>query len=156
MPDKQLRQLLIKMLCEPNAHLMLKEIADGIPAKHYGTKPDGFSHSPWQLLEHLRLAQEDILKFSIDPDYESPDWPDGYWPENESPPENRAWKNSVESFLSDLEDMVGLIEDESLDLHKPFEHGDGQTLLREAILLIKHNSYHLGQLMMLRKYLNQM
>ncbi len=140
------------MLTEANAHAMFDQIIDGFPSKHYGTIPHGFTHSAWQLLEHLRIAQEDILDFSINPDYEARDWPADYWPESAAPKSTADWSKSVKTFRSDLKQMIELVQDESNDLNTPFAHGDGQTLLREAILLIKHNSYHLGQLMLLRKY----
>ncbi len=155
MPDNELRKQLVKMLKEPNAHLMFDKIVAGFPEEHYGTKKKGCSHTAWQLLEHLRLAQEDILDFCVNPDYESRDWPDDYWPKKSKPEQSVDWSKSVKAFKKDLQGMVDLIEDEVNDLFAPFEHGDGQTLLREAILLIKHNSYHLGQLMMLRKCLEQ-
>ena len=155
MSDYAVRQLITGMLTDPNAHLMLDKIIEGFPADHYGTIPDGFSHSAWQLLEHLRIAQEDILDFSINPDYEARDWPDDYWPKDPKPQSKSDWKKSVSAFNQDLGRMVGMLEDKSNDLFKPFEHGDGQTLLREAILLIKHNSYHFGQLMLLQKYFEE-
>jgi hypothetical protein len=152
MSNDAVREQLVTMLRASNAHPMLKEIVEGFPQEHRGTTPEEFNHSAWQLLEHLRLAQEDILKFSIDPKYESPPWPEGYWPEELAPREKAEWAASVEAFQKDLNSMVELVADPSNDLEEPFAHGDGQTLLREAILLIKHNSYHFGQLMILRRF----
>ncbi len=152
MSSDMLRDQLLTMLQASNAHPMLKEIVQDFPPEHYGTLPEGFNHSAWQLLEHLRLAQEDILKFSTDPNYESPPWPEGYWPKERAPKGEAQWSASVDDFQRDLEKMVKLVADESKDLQEPFAHGDGQTLLREAILLIKHNSYHFGQLMILLRF----
>lgn len=152
MSSDVVREQLISMLQASNAHPMLQEIVEEFPPEHYGTLPEGFNHSAWHLLEHLRLAQEDILRFSTDPNYESPPWPEGYWPKEPAPKGKAQWSASADAFQQDLERMIDLIADESKDLQKPFAHGDGQTLLREAILLIKHNSYHFGQLMLLRRY----
>lgn len=156
MSSDMVREQLTTMLQASNAHSMLEEIAEDFPQEHYGTLPEGFNHSAWQLLEHLRLAQEDILKFSIDPNYESPPWPEGYWPKVLAPRGKAEWAASVEAFQRDLKSMVSLVADPANDLEEPFAHGDGQTLLREAILLIKHNSYHFGQLMILRRYFENM
>ncbi len=152
MANDAVREQLTTMLKASNAHPMLKEILEDFPQEHRGSVPDGFSHSAWHLLEHLRLAQEDILKFSTDPEHKSPPWPEGYWPKDTAPKNEAAWSQSIEAFQRDLENMVSLLADPSNDLEKPFTHGSGQTLLREGILLIKHNSYHFGQLMMLRRY----
>ncbi|HKI82990.1 MAG TPA: DinB family protein [Candidatus Krumholzibacteria bacterium] len=152
MSSDMLRDQLLTMLQASNAHPMLKEIVQDFPPEHYGTLPEGFNHSAWQLLEHLRLAQEDILKFSTDPNYESPPWPEGYWPKNQAPRGEAQWSASVEDFQRNLKSMMKLVADESKDLQEPLAQGDGQTLLREAILLIKHNSYHFGQLMLLKRY----
>ncbi len=152
MLSDMVREQLVTMLQASNAHPMLKEIVEGFPQEHRGTTPEGFNHSAWQLLEHLRLAQEDILQFSIDPKYQSPPWPEGYWPEESGPKSGAAWTRCVEAFQKDLKRMVDLVADPLNDLEEPFAHGDGQTLLREAILLIKHNSYHFGQLMILRRF----
>ncbi len=141
------------MLSQPNAHVMFDEIVDGFPPELCGVRPEGWELSPWQLLEHIRIAQWDILEFSRNPEHVSPDWPDEYWPEGESPPDDRAWEKSVKQCRSDLRAMVELVLDETRDLTEPFPHGDGQNLLREAILLIKHNSYHYGQLKMVRDVL---
>ena len=130
MSDYAVRQLITGMLTDPNAHIMLDKIIEGFPEEHYGTIPDGFSHSAWQLLEHLRIAQEDIVDFSTNPDYQPRDWPDDYWPKSAKPASKSEWKKSVAAFRSDLNMMVSLIEDEGNALFEPFEQGDGQTLLR--------------------------
>lgn len=107
------------------------------------------------MLEHLRIAQQDILDFSRNPNYKARNWPTDYWPGNPAPPSSDAWKQSVHSYLFDREEMVLLIQDESRDLFEPFAHGDGQTLARQAVLLIDHNAYHLGQIALFRKIQNQ-
>jgi hypothetical protein len=153
MNDDILRDQLVALLTKANAHSTFEDIIKTIPEKVRGTKPKGFSHTPWQLLEHLRIAQWDILEFSRDPEHTSPPWPEGYWPKEDAPPDSAAWDKSAAAFRSDLKDMVGLIKDKANDLFVLFPHGDGQTLLREALVLAQHNSYHLGQLMQLTKVL---
>ena len=155
MSDKDVRQQLIEHLGGKGAHVDFESLVKDFPTDKTGIRPEGFSHSAWELLEHLRIAQWDILEFSRNPEHESPDWPDGYWPESPQPPDSNAWDKSVASFESDLEEMQALVGDESIDLFTPFEHGDGQTVMREALILIKHNSYHLGQLADVRKALGE-
>jgi hypothetical protein len=155
MNDKELRQHLVKMLTEPNAHLTFEKATGDFPQQHYGTAVDGCAHTAWQLLEHLRIAQWDILEFSHDSSHVSPKFPNGYWPETATPPDDEAWIKSIEQFKNDLGQMCDLISDESNDMYVRIPHGDGQTLLREALVLAKHNSYHLGQLVMLKKALKR-
>ena len=107
----------------------------------------------WRLLEHLRLAQWDILEFSRDPKHQSPQWPEGYWPEGDAPANAAAWDASVAALRRDLAEMEKLVRDPSNNLFAPIPHGQGQTLLREALLVADHNSYHVGQLIMLRRLL---
>jgi hypothetical protein len=154
MMDRSLRDHLIAMLTEPNAHLTFEEAID-IEPKDYGTVLPGLAHSAWQLLEHLRLAQSDIVEFSCNAKHESPPFPEGYWPEDAAPADRQAWNESVQQFQTDLQRMTELVDDESRDLFPRIPHGEGQTLLREALLLAKHNSYHLGQLAMLGKALKR-
>jgi hypothetical protein len=151
MDDKTLRTHLVKMLTEANAHATFEDIIEDFPVTRHGATVEKYPHSAWQLLEHLRIAQWDIVEFSRDPNHVSPAWPDEYWPQNANPPSEQAWNKSVAEFKADLKRMVKMIEDESNDLFEPFEHGDGQTLLREALVLAKHNSYHLGQLAVIKK-----
>ena len=135
------------------AHLNLDEALAGFPVELRGVKPPGAPHSAWQLLEHMRLAQEDILDFSRNPKYKERAFPEGYWPASEAPPNERAWDKSIAQFRKDLLEMQELISDTKHDLLAKIPHGTGQTLLREAMLVADHNSYHLGQLMFLRKML---
>jgi hypothetical protein len=124
-----------------------------VPADRRGTRPEGAAHSPWELIEHIRIAQHDILEFSRNPDYSSPSWPEGYWPASPAPPEEAAWGESVEAMLADNQAMQDLVADGSADLYAPIPWGDGQTVLREAMLVADHNSYHLGQLATVRHLL---
>ena len=135
------------------AHLSFDEAVKGFTVKLRGAKPKGAPHTPWQLLEHLRIAQWDILDFSRNPAYQEMKWPDNYWPKTETPPDAAAWDHSVEQFRRDLKAMEELVSDASVDLTARIPHGTGQTVLREALLVVDHNSYHLGQLVFVRKML---
>ncbi len=110
------------------------------------------AHSAWELLEHLRIAQWDMLEFSRDPKHVSPEWPDGYWPKSPEPESAAAWDNSLKSFQRDLKAMRELVLDPKSDLFTPFPHGEGQTLLREALQMADHNAYHVGELILLRRF----
>jgi len=148
-----LRQHLISLLIKAEAHVDARTELKDFPAKFRGSKPKGAPHTPWQLLEHMRLAQWDILRFSMDPKHKSPKFPDGYWPKSEKPSSDDAWEGSVKMFLRDLDDMCALVGDKTRDLFARIPHGQGQTLLREALLVADHNAYHLGQLVLLRRTL---
>ncbi len=152
MNDAVIRTHLADMLNQPQAHLTFDDAIDDFPRDKRGVLPDGFAHTAWQLLEHLRIAQWDILEFSRDPKHVSPKWPEGYWPKTPAPPDDNAWDSSVARFRADLAAMTALIEDTKNDLFAKIPHAkSGQTLLRETIVLAKHNSYHIGQLVLLKK-----
>jgi hypothetical protein len=146
-----LRKHLADLLRMKGAHVNLEAALSGLPKSMRGAKPNGAPHSPWQLLEHMRLAQEDILDFSRNPDYKERKFPDHYWPATEAPPSEDAWDKSILQFQEDLKEMQELIADTKHDLLAKIPHGTGQTLLREALLTADHNAYHLGQLVFLRK-----
>ena len=148
-----LRKHLDNLLRMEGAHLALEEAVANFPVELAGLKPDGAPHSAWELLEHMRLAQEDILDFSRNPNYAERRFPDDYWPAESEPPSKEAWLAAVQQFERDLSAMRAMIADAGQDLFTKIPHGDGQTLLREALILADHNSYHLGQLMFLRKIL---
>lgn len=148
-----LRQHLLDLLRGGHAHADFDAAVANFPSQLRGKKPKGAPYTAWQLLEHLRIAQWDILEFSRNPKHVSPPWPDGYWPKTEAPPSAGAWNNSVRSFRADLKAMAKLVADEKSDLFARIPHGDGQTLLREALLLADHNAYHIGQLVLLRRLL---
>jgi DinB superfamily len=148
-----LRQHLVNLLTKAEAHLGLESELRNFPRELRGRKPQGAPHTPWQLLEHIRIAQSDILEFSRDAKHKSPKWPEGYWPKTGAPPDDKAWDKSVTQTLADLKAMVGLVRDPESDLFAKIPHGDGQTLLREALLLADHNAYHLGQMVMIRRIL---
>ena len=151
--DHSLRRHLVELLKGGSAHARFDEVIDGIPAKLRGRKPAGMPHSPWMLLEHLRLAQRDILEFSRNPKHVSPDWPQGYWPGTDVSPGAGAWTSSIRAFRQDLKAMQNLVRNPKTDLYARIPWGDGQTILREALLLADHNAYHLAQLVDLRRLL---
>ncbi len=153
MDDKAVRKLLVDMLTKPNAHLTFENVIRDFTPENRGKRIANFPHTAWQLLEHLRIAQWDILEFSRNPAHVSPEFPDGYWPREDAPPNNASWDKSVAAFIRDLNAMAALVESPNSNLLIPFPHGDGQNLLREALVLAKHNSYHIGQLAMLKKSL---
>jgi len=151
--DKPVREHILKLLEGGHAHVTFEAAIKGIPAALRGKRPKGVEHSPWEILEHMRIAQWDILEFSIDAKHVSPQWPSGYWPKTKTPPNDKAWAKSVRAFNADLEAMRKLVAADSTDLYAPIPHGDGQTILREALLIAGHNAYHLGELVLVRRLL---
>jgi hypothetical protein len=148
-----LREHLLYLLRGGGAHLDFEKAITGLPPQLRGARPAGQPHTPWRLLEHLRIAQWDILEFSRNPKHVSPTFPDGYWPEGDAPPDAAAWDRSVAAFRADLRAMQDLVANPATDLFTPLPHGEGQTILREALLVADHNAYHLGQLVLLRRLL---
>jgi hypothetical protein len=151
--DKPLRDHVLELLRGGSAHLDFDKAVAALPAKLRGAKPAGQPHTPWRLVEHMRIAQWDILEFSRNPKHKSPKWPQGYWPPGDAPPDAKAWDHTVAAFCADLKAMQDLVADKKSDLFAPFPGGEGQTLLREALLLADHNAYHLGQLVVIRRLL---
>jgi hypothetical protein len=153
--QSELRKQLISLLRGGQAHASFDEAIQDFPAEHYGTVPPNLPYSAWQLLEHLRIAQRDILHFSAPPTggYHPLQWPDEYWPKSPEPPSAHAWDASIVAIRKDLELFEALINKPESDLFKPFRWGDGQNLLREALLIADHTAYHLGELIVLRRLL---
>ena len=151
--DTSLRDHLLKLLDSGDAHLRFDDAVKDFPVELRGKRPAGGPHSPWELLEHLRIAQSDLLEFSRDASYVSPTFPDGYWPTSEAPPNDAAWDESVASFRKDQQAFAELLRDGSIDLHQRIPHGTGQTVLREILVTVDHNAYHLGQLVTVRAIL---
>ncbi len=153
MPDEAaLRKHLLYLLGGGGAHVSFDHAVADLPAKLRGKRARGLPFTAWRLVEHMRIAQWDILEFSRNPKHVSPEFPQGYWPASDAPP-NAAWKRSIAAFRADLAAMAKLVKDPASDLFTPFPHGDGQTLLREALLIADHNAYHIGQVVMLRRLL---
>jgi len=151
--DHALREHLLDLLRGGNAHATFEDAIEGLDPRFYGLQPSNFPHSPWMILEHLRLAQRDILEFSRNPKHQSPPWPEGYWPKDAAPPNSRAWEKTVEQFHSDLDSIQELVQNPKTDLFAKIPWGDGQTILREALLVADHNAYHIAQLVDVRRLL---
>ena len=151
--DQALREHLLYLLRGGGAHLDFEAAVADLPVPLRGAKPPGVPHTPWRLLEHLRIAQWDILEFSRNPRHQSPSWSEGYWPSGDAPPDADAWERSVAAFRADLKALQDLVADPATDLFAPIPHGQGQTILREALLVADHNAYHLGQLVVVRRAL---
>ena len=147
------RDQLVRLLDWNEAHVDFDGAIKGIPPDKRGVTPASFPHSPWQILEHLRIAQEDIHDFCVNPNYREMKWPDDYWPKSAEPPRPDAWEKSVAAFRSDREALKQFFADPNLDLFAAIPHGTGQTYLREALLISDHNAYHLGQLVAVRRLL---
>ena len=152
-PHASLRQHLVELLTGGHAHAAFEDAIEGLPANLRGVKPANFPHSGWMILEHLRIAQWDILEFSRNKQHESPKWPEGYWPRTEGPPTESAWTRSVEQFQADLKAMQDLVTNPKTDLFAKIPWSDGQTILREALLVADHNAYHIAQLVDVRRLL---
>jgi len=153
MNDKALREHLLGLLKGGNAHVDFEAAIKGLPVALRGKRPKGADHSPWEILEHMRIAQWDILEFSRNAGHNSPEWPEGYWPPKPSPPLDRAWSKSIRDFRADLQSLRDLVAAESTDLFARIPHGDGQTILRETLLVADHNAYHLGEMVLVRRLL---
>jgi len=151
--DKALREHLVKLLKGGDAHADFEQAVKDFPMELRGKAPKGAEHSAWEVLEHLRIAQWDILDFSRNPDYKERAWPKEYWPETQAPPNANAWTKSVKAFQNDLQEMCDLVADEKTDLFAKIPHGSGQTILREALVVADHNGYHLGEMVLLRRML---
>jgi len=151
--DAALRKHVVELLTLGHAHATFEQAVNGLRAELRGKLAKGAEHTPWQLVEHLRIAQWDILDFSRNAKYKAMKWPDDYWPKEKAPADEKAWDRSVRAFKKDLREMVALVEDEKTDLFAKIPHGEGQTILREALLVADHNAYHVGQLVLVRRLL---
>lgn len=151
--DEPLRKHLTKLLDWEDAHVGFEAVVEGVDADLRGVAPHGMPHSPWQLLEHLRLTQQDILDFCRNPAYSERAWPEDYWPSSAGPPTAAAWDESVAVFRREREELKQLAADPALDLFARIPHGTGQTYLRELLLVADHNAYHIGQLVLVRRSL---
>jgi uncharacterized damage-inducible protein DinB len=148
-----LRQQLVRMLDWQDAHATFDSAVEGMPWNMQGVRPQGLPYSAWELLEHLRFTQWDILEFCRNPGYQEPDWPADYWPASPTPPDADSWAESVEAFRANRESLKELAADPSIDLFAQIPHGSSQTYLRELLLVADHNSYHVGQVVAVRKLL---
>jgi hypothetical protein len=151
--DKALREHVLYVLRGGGAHIDFEGVVKDFPLGSINRKVEPIPYTPWQVLEHMRIAQWDILEFSRNAGHVSPKWPEGYWPGDDVVPGEQEWNESLKAFRADLKEMEKLLEDPSIDLFAPIAHGEGQTVLREALLVADHNAYHLGVLATLKRLL---
>src|SRR6201996_6907732 len=151
--SSRLRKMIVDAMSGHHAHIDLDSTIEDFPVELRGVKASGAPHTAWQLLEHMRIAQWDILEFSRDPKHKSPKWPDEYWPLNPAPVHADDWKKSVEQVVSDRKAFTDLLHTAGDDIYTPFPYGDGQSLFREAVLIVDHTSYHTGEIIILRRLL---
>ncbi len=147
------REQLVAVLQWESAHVGFDRAIESLPPAARGQRASGMAHSVWQIIEHLRIAQEDMLDFSKSSNYKAKKWPDDYWPSNPVPPDDAAWKASIKAFHKDLDEFCALVRDPKRDLFEPFEWGDGQTLAKEALQIADHNAYHVGEIVAARRAL---
>lgn len=152
-PMRPIRKHVLELLKGGHAHTTFDKAVANLPPKLRGGKPPGQPHSPWRLVEHMRIAQWDILEFSRNPKHKSPKWPEEHWPKGDAPPGPQDWARSIKQFKTDAKAMRDLIANPKSDLLAPIPGGEGQTLLREALLVADHNSYHVAQLVLVRRLL---
>jgi uncharacterized damage-inducible protein DinB len=148
-----LREHVVNLLTVRQAHCTFEDAVAQMPVARVGEQPEEMPYSVWELMEHIRFAQRDILDYCRDPDYEAPDWPDGYWPDSAAPPSEDAWAEAVEGVKTDRDSLVDLVQDESLDLYDTVPASDEHTYLREMLLVADHNAYHIGQIVTVRRQL---
>ncbi len=149
--DKALREQLAMFLEGQQAHMSLADAVKGFPLKDMNVRPRNVPYTFWHLLEHIRIAQWDIVNFIKNPDYEELKWPEDYWPARNARATRDDWENTLARFTSDLREMIAIVKNPRTDLHARIPHGDGQTILREAILIVDHNAYHIGEFAILRQ-----
>ena len=156
MKEKSFRENLLEFLQKGPAHLSIRDAITGIRVKNRHKPVKNSPTTIWEELEHLRLAQEDILRYTLDPSWQSPPWPAGYWPEKGGELTDDQWNKTITSFFADLDEIVNLVRDESIDLTETIPHGEGRTYLREILLIIDHNAYHLGKIVHMRRLLGDL
>jgi hypothetical protein len=145
------REQLLQLLSGRNAHFTFEDAVKAFPMEFINTKPPNVSYTPWHLIEHLRLAQWDILEFVRDPDHVSPKWPEGYWPDPDAEADASDWQQTIDSFNTDLQAMAAIAQDPDIDLQAELPHAPGYTYLREILLVADHNAYHIGEFCILRQ-----
>lgn len=151
--ETEARKHLVRLIDGHEAYMPFEHAIDGIPYGLRGIIPEKLPYSIWHLVEHIRLAQHDILAYSKDSSIESPDWPEGYWPENKSPQGEDEWSQSLETIKAEKAEMKTLVENAANGLFEPFANGSGHTLFRQAMLIAEHTAYHTGQIIVVRRLL---
>ena len=150
--EKRIRKELLALLKDHNAHLSVEQALADFPLEHINTQLPHVDYTPWQLLEHMRIAQWDIIEFVKNPDHVSPEWPEGYWPSKEIEATKETWEKTVRAFFVDLRSAEELVKNQDTDLYSPLSHAPKYTIFREILLIADHNAYHLGQLVLLKKH----
>ncbi len=154
MNDNLMRKNLVELLKGGHAHASLKNSIDGLDPKNRNKRPNKDLHSVWELLEHIRIGQEDILRYTLDPNWKSPKWPDEYWPKGTEKVTDEMWNHSIKKLNSDLNELIELAQNTKIDITSEIPHGEGRTYLRELTMAANHNSYHIGQIVSVRKLLD--
>lgn len=149
--DQVVREQLLALLIGGNAHMTFEQAVADFPPEHFNTKPPNVTYTPWHILEHLRIAQWDILEFIRNPEYISPEWPEGYWPDPTEMIDQEGWENTNNAFLSDLGSLRDIVKDPETDLYAEIPHAPGYTIFREILVVSDHNAYHIGEFGVLRQ-----
>ncbi|MBO0781065.1 MAG: DinB family protein [Ktedonobacteraceae bacterium] len=149
--DQVVREHLRNLLLGGNAHMTFDDAVADFPAEHFNTRPPQVTYTPWHILEHLRITQWDILEFIRNPHYVSPQWPEGYWPAPDARTDRYGWEQTLASFRADLQTLIQMVDDPETNLYQTIPHGEGQTILREILLVADHNAYHIGEFAILRQ-----
>ncbi|RME83040.1 MAG: DinB family protein [Caldilineae bacterium] len=152
--DDGVRKQLLFLLRGGGAHMTLDQAVADFPSEHYNIRPPNVSYSPWHLLEHIRIAQWDILEFIRNPEHRSPPWPEGYWPAPDEHADESRWQETLAALRRDLQALVEIVEDPTTDLYADLPHAPGYNILREVLLVADHNAYHIGELAILRQVLD--
>lgn len=145
---------LISLIERGNAHASFEDVVEGVALDLLTVIPENLPYGIWGLVEHIRITQWDILKFCTEPEHQSPKWPDEYWPDKDATVTKEQWEDTLKHIHEDREDFFALLRDETKDLYEPFSYGGGQSIFREALLIADHNSYHMGQIIIVRRLLN--
>ena len=149
--EQIVRQQLLALLNGGNAHMSFEQAVADFPAEHFNTRPANVSYTPWHILEHLRIAQWDILDFIRNPDYVTPEWPKDYWPDAGEIAKQLQWDKTISSFLQDLQSLRDITADPETDLYAPLPHAPDYTIFREILVVSDHNAYHIGEFAILRQ-----
>jgi hypothetical protein len=152
--DEKLREQLLELLRGGHAHMSFDQVVRDFPLDRINTRPPNTPYTPWRLLEHMRIAQWDIVEFIRDPDYESPEWPEGYWPDDEREANEEQWQDTLEAFRSDRRALEKMVTDPQVDLQADLAHAEGYNVLREVLVVADHSAYHIGELAMMRQVMD--
>lgn len=152
--DQVVRQQLLALLNGGNAHMTFEQAVADFPDEHFNTRPLNIPYTPWHILEHLRIAQWDILDFIRNPDYITPEWPKEYWPDSEATAHQEQWDKTINSFLENLQSLRDIVSDPETDLYGPIPHAPDYNIFREMLVVSDHNAYHIGEFAILRQVMS--